>query len=361
MKLKKSMFYIFALSFIAVAIMAGPNAWADEELKPMTLRVTAAWPPPETCMISEIFQMYLDEVTKRTDGKMKFQVFWGCALGAPPEQYALVKSGAVEMGHIFPWFTPGEFPLANFEYTLPFGPVDYELLIKARRQMRAEFPEFEREELNQNLVFLCQIQDGKYDFLSKIPLKTIEDFNGQKVTLIGRYFGRWLPPGASAVVRPGHERYDMLRSGVIDIDLLPFPLFYAFKIHEQTEYYLDAGFTASFWTMAVMNKDFYEKLPPQTQKLLVDVGKEVELRAVKEIIPKWWNKCVTEWKKRGIEFNTLSDSEKQRWIDSIEYDPSEWGDEMAAKGLPGHKIVQRWQEITTDMGFHWARKWGNLK
>jgi TRAP-type transport system periplasmic protein len=350
-----------ALSFFLGIIVGGSCAWADDELKPMTLRVTASWPPPETCMISEIFQMYLDEVTKRTNGKMKFQVFWGCALGAPPEQYALVKSGAVEMGHVFPWFTPGEFPLANFEYTLPFGPVDYELLIKARRQMRAEFPQFEQEELKQNLVMLCQIQDGKYDFLSKIPLKTIEDFKGQKVTLIGRYFGRWLPPGASAVVRPGHERYDMLRSGVIDIDLLPFPLFYAFKIHEQTKYYLDAGFTASFWTMAVMNKDFYNKLPPQTQKLLVDVGKEVELRAVREIIPKWWKKCVTEWKERGIEFYTLPESEKKKWIASIKYDPEEWGNEMAAKGLPGHEIVQRWQEVTTDMGFKWDRHWGKMQ
>ncbi len=361
MKLRKFTYGVLVVLAFGAMFIAGPGAWAKEELQPMTLKVTAAWPPPETCMISDIFQMYLDEVTKRTGGKMKFQVFWGAALGAPPEQYALVKSGAVQMGHLYPWFTPGEFPLSNWEFAIPFGPLDYELLQKARRQMRAEFPQLEQEEAKQNLVHLFQIQDGKYDFMSKIPLKTLDDFKGQKVTLIGRYFGRWLPPGASAIVRPGHERYDMLRSGVVQVDTLPFPLLYAFKIHEQTKYYLHSGVAASFLTGAYMNKDFYNKLPSDIQKLLVDVGKEVEIRSVRELIPKWWDKCYNDWKNRGMIFSTLSDSDKQRWIDSIQYDSSEWGNEMASKGLPGHEMVLRWQQITSDMGYKWTRHWGKLK
>jgi hypothetical protein len=53
-----------------------------------------------------------------------------------------------------------------------------------------------------------------------------EDFKGEKVALIGRFFGKWLPPGAQAIVRPAGERYDLLQGGVTTANIDPFELMY---------------------------------------------------------------------------------------------------------------------------------------
>ena len=197
--------------------------------------------------------------------------------------------------------------------------------------------------------------------MSKKPLKTVDDFKGEKVSLVGRYFGRWMPPGATAVVRPGGERYDLLRGGVVDTDLLPFDLFYAFKINEVTKYYIDANLTVACWGPTLMNLDTFKGFSPEVQKILIEAGKMVELKAAQEIIPRWWAKIEKEWKAKGLGFITISESERQKWASHLEDIPAEFAKEVEAKGYPGYKLVARWQEITGQLGYKWPRQWGVKK
>jgi TRAP-type C4-dicarboxylate transport system substrate-binding protein len=110
-----------------------------------------------------------------------------------------------------------------------------------------------------------------------------------------------------------------------------------------------------------MNLDTFKSFPPEIQNILVETGKETVIRAAKEIIPKWWDRCVKEWKAKGIIFLDLPDAEKIKWAATLEDIPAEWAKEMEEKGLPGFKIVERWQQITSEMGYKWPRKWGMKK
>ena len=197
--------------------------------------------------------------------------------------------------------------------------------------------------------------------MANVPLKKLEDFKGQKVSLVGKYFGRWLPEGATAVVRPMHDRYDLLRTGVVNIDFLPFEHFYAWKIPEVAKYYVEVNILGATFGPIFMNRKIFFSLPENLQKIIRQAGIDTEMYMAKTLIPKWWAKAKKAFEASGVEIIEFPESEKARWVQQINDIPSEWAAEVEAKGYPGNKIVKRWQEITSELGHKWNRKWGQAK
>ena len=332
------------------------------EQKPIKLKWGSVMAAPGIAPMGDVAKSYQDEVTKRTNGAVTFESFWSASLGAPAEYIEMLKNGVVQVIQTHQWYTPSRMPLGEFEYVFPFGPTDAELVVKAMRQIRSEFPEFAKELSDNNAILLADPPQGAYYMLSTVPITSIADFKGKKVALVGRYFGREMPPGAVAVVRPAHERYDLLNSGVTQVNLDPWDNMYAFKLHEVTNYYLDNLSLLLACPMGIfMNLNTFKSLDPETQKIMLDAGKNVELRTATEILPQWLKKTQDLWRAKGIKWITFPDEEKVKWAATLEDIPAEWAADVEKLGLPGFKIVQRWQEITESLGYKWNRKWGVKK
>ncbi len=333
-------------------------ASAAQEGKPMKLKVAGVFAPPEVSSVSATVKAWEEEVTARTNGRITFENFWGAALGAPAEHLDLVKTGTAQVAQFTEQYQPSRLVIGDFEYVFPFGPTDYEIVAKATRQIRSEFKEFTTDYVKENVIVIADPPVSTYNFMSKVPLKSIKDFQGKKVALIGRFFGKWLPPGATGVVRPAGERYDLLRSGVVDADLLPFEYSFALKLHELAKYFIKVDLTTCAGAPIVMNMTTFKALSPEDQQIILDAGKNAEMKAVREILPQLWDKCEKAWKAAGVEFIDFPAEEKKKWAESLEDTPAEWAAEVEAKGYPGFRIVQRWQEITAELGHKWSRKWG---
>jgi TRAP-type transport system periplasmic protein len=350
---------VLAVLFVVFCVSVS-SVWSAQ--KPIKIKWASVMGAPGIAMNGDYAKSYQEDVTKRTNGAVTFESYWASSLGAPAEYIEMLQKGLVQMVQTYEWYTPSRLPLADLEYAIPFGVTDPEIAAKTKRQMREEFPEFNKELQNNNAVLLASPPTGALGFLSVDPIRSLDDFKGRKVGCVGRYFGRMLPPGATAVVRPAHERYDLLRSGVISVDANPWDNFYAFKLHEVTNYYLDN--LAMFIPIAMpflINQDTFKSLDPETQKIMLDAGKNLEMRAAREIQPQWRKKVEDSWKAKGLKWITFPDSEKAKWAASLEDIPAEWAAEMEKLGLPGFKIINRWQEISAGMGHKWNRKWGVKK
>jgi TRAP-type C4-dicarboxylate transport system substrate-binding protein len=331
--------------------------------KPVKLKFAAVHGTPGKAPLADVIVGWQQEVTKRTNGAITFENFWGAAMGAPAEHIDLLKNGVIDVVQTASLYTITRTPLDNFEYTIPFGVTDYEIVTNAKRQMAKEIPEFGKEWAREaNGIIIYNHPQMEYHFLSKTPLRTLADFDGKKVGLIGRYFGRWMPPGAVPVVRPGHERYDMLKTGVSTVDLNPLDNQIIFKLNEVTNYFITNLVPLVACPLPViMNLKVFNSFPPETQKIIMQAGRNAELRACREVFPLWYDRAIKEWKSKGMELVEFRKDERQKWIDGLEDIPAEWAKEMEGKGLPGFKIIQRWQEITAQMGHKWTRKWGVKK
>ena len=306
--------------------------------------------------------MWMDEVTKRTDGKITFQAFWGGAMGKAPDHLGLLEKGVVDVVSANSHYTPGKLPLGQFEYVFPFGPCDSAIVTKAKRQLISEFPEFARDLAKYNAVQILISPGTVYQFLSKTPAKSLQDLRGKKVGCIGRYFGRWMESiNMVPVVSPAQERYTMLQTGVIDVDLHPVDLHASFKLIEQAKYLLRIdALQANFGDLWISKKRL-ESFPPDVQQILLDAGRDVEWRCATEVLPAWEKKVMEQFDKAGVTQVTLDPVERAEWASKISDIPAEWAAEVEAQGYPGWEIVRRWIELTTEYGYTWPREWGVKK
>ncbi|MBN1103311.1 MAG: TRAP transporter substrate-binding protein DctP [Deltaproteobacteria bacterium] len=355
--IKKSLF-VCVMGLCAMVLIVFPRI-TEAQIK---LRVAGTFPPPTVSMQSAVAKMWLDEVSKKTDGKVTFQTFWGGALGKPQEHITLAEKGMADIVLTNAHFTPGKFPLGQFEYVFPFGPPDPVVVTKAKRQMYKEFPEFAKDWAKCNTIQILNASACLYQILSREPVQKLDDFKGKKIALIGRYFGRWVQPaGAVPVVAPAADRYTMLQTKVIDMDLLPLDMFAAFKIHEQAPNLILVDALMGNFVDLIINVNSYNKLPAEIQKIMLDTGKEIELKVAQTEVKKWTEKTINEFKSKGVKIFEFPSADRDKWASLVEDIPAEWAVEVTGQGYPGWKIVDRYQELCAQMGYKWARKWGVKK
>ena len=303
-------------------------------------------------------QWFMDEVTKRTDGAVTWETFWSSALADPPGQLDLISKGAVDVMKSCTLYWPGKFLIGhNYEYAFPFPPTDAVLVSDAARKMYDEFPQIEAEFTKYNTTMLGIHVCAYYDVLSNVPLRTLEDWDGKKIAVIGRYFGRWLEAaGVVPVVSPAGERYTMLQTGVVDGALLWLDLTYSMSHHEVTKYLVVSGFGSFAAEDVMVNLDSFNKLSPEVQQVLKEVGLESE-RYQAEYLKANREKVIDLIGQAGLEVIQVPAEDRARWAALMEDIPAEWAAEVTEAGLPGWEIAKRWQEITTEMGYKWPRQW----
>lgn len=363
MKLK-SMLLKTMVALTLVLSLAGiiPSSVQAADDNTITLRVAGTFPPPTVSMQSSVAKMWMDEVTRKTNGKVKFQVFWGGALGKPQEHVTLAERGMADLVLTNLQFTPGKFPLAQFEYVFPFGPDDAVIVTKAKRKLYEEFPEFAKGHDKYDVIQIFNASACLYQIMSKTPVTKLEDFKGKKVALIGRYFGRWISAAqAVPVVAPAAERYTMLQTKVIDMDMLPLDMFASFKIQEQAPNLIIVDALMGNFVDFIMNKKSFQKLPKNIQAIFIETGKEVELKAAQVEVKVWTDRIMKEFKRKNIKVYKLPSADRTKWANMVDDIPAEWAAEVTKQGYPGWKIVERYQQICSEMGYKWPRKWGVKK
>jgi TRAP-type C4-dicarboxylate transport system substrate-binding protein len=135
----------------------------------------------------------------------------------------------------------------------------------------------------------------------------------------------------------------------------------AFKVQELARNYIKLeAMVGAPWDLMI-NLEKFNSLPPDVQKIMLDAGKEAEIAMASELAAKWRDRILAAWKTQGVTFSTFPLDERAKWAAQVEDIPTEWALEMEKKGLPGWQIMNRYQEITTELGYKWPRKWADKK
>jgi len=354
---------VMVMLVTTLPVVTGCAPGAPEEAPPaevITLKVHSNHPGPPSSAGAAV-QYFVDEVTKRTNGAVEFELYWSNALAGPAESLELAQKGVVDIICSCAMYWPGKFPINHFEYSFPFGPTDTELVVKAKRQMYNEFPEIAAQWTPYNTIFLGGITWGYYEILSKTPANTIDDFKGKKVGMIGRWFGKWFEPiGAVPVVCGAADRYVNLQSGVQDMDLLAVDMQYSNSLHEQAKYLVLIGAGSFIPNDMAMNLESFNKLSPEIQKVLLEVGEDMEIYTAK-YIKDIKEQSIAQMEAEGVTVIDFPKAEREKWANMLADVPAELAQEMEDAGYPGWEIQRRWQEITAELGYEWPREWAVKK
>ena len=174
---------------------------------------------------------------------------------------------------------------------------------------------------------------------TKKPVMKLEDVKGMKIRASGSITRIVYALGGSPVGTTMPETYDALRTGVADGALAPYEALYGFKWGEvvsTTECYPISYTDVEF---IVMNKDKWNALPPDIQKIIEKINEEwIEKQG------KAWDEIDKEGKefviKRGNKIQTLSAQEGARWKTTVQPLIDDYVKTNKAKGLPAEAAVK---------------------
>jgi len=249
----------------AVALGFGMHAVAAE-----TVIKIMCYLPPQSITVTKVLKPFIKEVETATKGSVKFQEYWGGALGRNPEkQYQLVTDGIGDIAYMATYLSGGQFPDSTI-FDLPgilpnatIGSVAYWRMYKAG--MLRGFD---------NIKLISLYMTGMNGVHTRKPFKTLEDLKGMKIRASGPIIGDFLKQvGVVPVFMSNNDMPQALATGVVDGLTNEWVGIVTFKLQNLLHYHFEAPIgTTSF--IIGMNKQKWASLTPDQQAAIDKFGGE---------------------------------------------------------------------------------------
>lgn len=338
MRTKKegAMVRFFALTNFFLALVFGlfQLGWAQEKIK-----LTFALFQPPTAAVSKVNTEFAQEIEKRTGGRVQITVFQGGSLLTGPAMLEGVKKGIADMGNWTTVYSPGAFPFSSIA----------ELPVTAESQWVSSYAMYDfvtkyadKEEWKDlKVLTTCGTILPQVIGTGKKPVRTLEDLRGLSLRTNDADITTAL--GATVKNLPMAEVYDGISKGVIDgvhANLEPFK---SWRLAEVVKYItINTSPLQNYMLWAnLMNKKKWDSLPPDIQKIIIEVGREY----TGKLGLTWDDQCVEGLqyaRSLGVSIYVLPKEEKERWTKAIASVTEARLKKLSERGLPQKEIEEAW-------------------
>lgn len=295
---------------------------------------------PPTHIQCQTAQSWVDEIQRRTDGRVKITVYPQGTLTKPPQCYEGVVNGVSDIGMSCFAYTRGRFPLLE-GLDLPLG---YPNGLVATRVANEMVQRYRPAEVNDVHVLYVHAH-GPGILASKKPIRSLAELSGLKVRATGLSSKIVQALGSTPVAMDQSETYEALQKGVVDATFCPIETLKGWKQGEVIDTITETsviGYTTAMFV--VMNKGAWDRLGPDVQAVFTEVSRE------------WVDKHGRAWDQADQEGRAfvadlkhetiaLSEQEQQLWKDKVRPVLDEYVKAAAAKNLPGDRFLADVQEV----------------
>jgi TRAP-type transport system periplasmic protein len=339
--MKKIMLTCVLLLPAAVFVM--PDAAPAQSKSTMNIRFST-WHLPVGREVKTVWIPMLEELKKRSEGRITYTLFAGSALGSGPEHYDIVAKGLSDMGYFTATWTPGRFPLSDVlsmaasvngkDVGTDIGNAMYERILKQ------EFPGVKMIELNG-----C-IQAFMW---TRKPVKTLEDVKGLRIRSPGGHQTNYIKAlGAEPVFMPVGDVYLSMETGTIDGIVTCPPLIISAKLFEVAKYATIATF-GCVTEGVIMNEKSWQNTPDDLKPIIMEVCKN-PFRTTGGLNADVYGTMVKELEEAGVQFHKISAEQEKQWFAMFQEETRKWVDGLEAKGLPAKEVVKAYYEIAQKHG-----------
>ncbi len=301
---------------------------------PMVLKISHQF-PANTDFRDTVARKFAQEVEKRTNGELKFQIYPGASLYKATQQFDALSSGALDMS-VYPLaYSGGKLPEAN----LTLMPALIKNYQQAYAWENADIGKWLEKYLSDHGVVLVTWiwQGGGVASRDKAVLVP-GDVKGLKVRGAGKMIELMLQAaGGSIATFPSNETYNAMQSGVVDALWTSSASLMSFRLQEVAKFVTTAE-DHTFWYMfepLLMSKATYDKLSPEQQKIVMEVGRSLQQYALDAC--KADDKKVAEvYGKAGDKVSQMTEQQFLEWKKVAQQ--SAWKD-FASKVKDGQKLL----------------------
>ena len=334
--------------FMLIAVLSFTGACANTESteipspasKPMqTIHIRfSTWHPADSRECRTIWTPMLEELKKRSDGRITYTTYFGGTLGTGQEHYDIVANGLSDMGYFTATWTPNRFPLTDVlslaaqvdckETAVNIGNAMY------KRILNQEFADVKVIELNGCIqAFLW----------SKKPLRGLEDIKGLKIRTPGGQQTYYIEAiGAEAIFMPLSEVYAAMEANVLDGLVTCPPLFLDYSLYEVAKY----GTLTTFGCVSeglIMNQDSWERTPEDLKPIIEEVCSN-PYRTTHGLTKTVYESIIKEIAEKDVELYALPPAEADRWSAKFQDTTRSWVASLEEKGLPARDVVKMFNE-----------------
>jgi TRAP-type C4-dicarboxylate transport system substrate-binding protein len=295
---------------------------------------------PPTHIQAKTAEAWAREVEKRTNNRVKITTYPGGTLTPAQQCYEGVVNGISDIGMSCFAYTLGRFPLLE-GLDLPLGYPNGAVATQVATEL---VEKYQPAELAGTHVLLIHAH-GPGLLASKKPVKALADLKGMKVRATGLSQKIVEALGGTPVAMPQPDTYESLQKGVVEATLCPIETLKGWKQGEVINCVTDAtavGYTTAMFV--VMNRQKWEKLPADIQKVITEVSHEWVARHGQA-----WDQADAEGREfvKSLQRETISlpAEEQQRWKDAVQPVLNAYVAATKAKGLPGEQFLKDAQDL----------------
>jgi TRAP-type C4-dicarboxylate transport system substrate-binding protein len=308
-----------------------------------TTLTMSSWVGPSHPLTRDVLGGWAAAVEKATNGRVKLQMLPKAPMAAAGT-FDGVRDGLVDVSYVTASYTPARHPLPLLA-ELPGSGGSAEVNSVAYSRIHWKYLQQANEYKGVKLLGVFTHGPGQM-FSVKKPVTSVADLAGMKVRSgggISEASAKAL--GASPLVKPAPESYELLSSGVADATFFPSESIKSFNLDKVVKHatYFPGGFYSSSFGF-FMNEDKWNKLSKQDQDAINSVSGE----ALARLAGKAWDAA----DKVGI------DALKAAGVAMVDANPafvadvrkrtepliSDWVKAANAKGIDGAKVFAEFHE-----------------
>ncbi len=298
----------------------------------------STWHVPVGYEVKTVWEPMLEELKKKSKGRITSTMYPGGALGKGPEHFDIVAKGLSDMGYFTATWTPGRFPLTDVlslaawvdgkDIATDIGNAMY------KRILNQEFPGVKMVELNG-----C-IQAFMW---TKKPVRTLEDVKGLKIRSPGGHQTHYIKSlGAEPIFMPLGDVYMAMETGTIDGIVTCPPLIMSFKLHEVAKHAVVTTF-GCVSEGVIMNQESWKKTPDDLKPTVEEVCHN-PFHTTGGLTREVYKKMMKDIADKKVELYNLPSKEAERWYDRFRDVTRKWVGDLEGKGLKAKEVVRMYNE-----------------
>ena len=348
--MKKNIFLVF-MSFAFLVSMSILSPALDQPAhaqKAINLKVAQYFPPPANQ--SKLLEEFCRELEMRTNGRVKVDYFAGGSLLKAPAMFEGIVNGIADIGYSHVYYTAGRMPVTETA-GLPLG---YPSAWVGGQALNDFINKYQPKEFEKVRVLWMNTSTPSA-IATKKPVRKLEDLKGLTIRAPGLSGEIMKALGGTPAPTPMMEVYDAISKGVIDGEASNFETLVAFKFGEVVKYSTSIWqITYPFPFYCVMNKNSYEKLPPDIKVIFDQLVGEY-----KERFTLMWNSVDFNGKAfgetKGVEFIDLPPEELTKWQAAVKPVIDDYVKKMVDKGFKEAE-VNEWIDYLRERIEYWKQR-----
>jgi len=342
-------FRTLAIGGLAAALMVG-LAWPDNANAQKVRKLTYATYIPDTYAMSKADTWFMDEVTRRTNGRIVFEKYYSGSLLKASDILPGVSAGAADIGNSVPSaYNRQDYPLSNI--TLPFITDRVDSLTHAFKDLYDSNPQFRKEYEGRGLKLLYAPAYGENTIWSTKEISKPADVKGLRIRAVLAVGDALAKMGASVVAIPWPDALEGMRRGVVDaMSAAPFDTAVSGGLADIAGFGSDAGRMGVYAVSAtVINHKTWNSLDRETQKIIEEVAAGAPaqyFRVLDGIMDQSAKKVADRVRSGALKVNLFAESDVERMRTTIgEEIYKEWIATAGKHGYDGKALLKEFTAL----------------